>query len=371
MLRSGGRLSYICADRWMHNLYGKALRGLVSSRFAVETVWQMHDVDAFESEVSAYPAITVFSKTPQGEATFVDTTEAFNETSAQEAIAFARGTEEPHAGHGWEGVRLPNWFETDDFWPAGSPGVIKLLERLQERFSTLESDGSTRISIGVATGNDGAYLVDMNTSEDVEPDRLLPLVMADDIRQGFLRGPSKQLLNPWDDHGNLIDLSEYPRFARALEQRPSIRERYVAKKSPERWFRTIDKVYPGLASRPKLLLQDMKTRITPVYEPGALYPHHNLYYIVSDRWDLEVLGGLLMSSIAEAFISAHGVKMRGGTLRFQAQYLRKIAVPSPESLSQSVVNRLREAFRIGDRQLADVAAEDAYGLPRGTIEKYL
>lgn len=246
-----------------------------------------------------------------------------------------------------------------------------MLERLQERFSTLESDGSTRISIGVATGNDGAYLVDMNTSEDVEPDRLLPLVMADDIRQGFLRGSSKQLLNPWDDHGNLIDLSEYPRFARALEQRPSIRERYVAKKNPERWFRTIDKVYPGLASRPKLLLQDMKTRITPVYEPGALYPHHNLYYIVSDTWDLEVLGGLLMSSIAEAFISAHGVKMRGGTLRFQAQYLRKIAVPSSESLSQSVVNRLREAFRIGDRQLADVAAEDAYGLPRGTIEKYL
>nr|PKY81165.1 SAM-dependent methyltransferase [Pseudoglutamicibacter albus] len=371
LLRPEGRLSYICADRWMHNSYGKALRGLVYKGYAVETVWQMHDVDAFEAEVSAYPAITLIGNTSQGEATFIDTTEDFNEHSAREALAFTRGNEEALRGNGWEGVRLPSWFETDDFWPAGSPGAIKLLERLQERFPTLEADGATRISIGVATGNDKAYLVDMNTLEDVEPDRLLPLVMADDIRQGVLKPPSKQLLNPWDAKGNLINLADYPRFAQALELRPSIRQRYVAKKNPGKWHRTIDKVYPGLAERPKLLLQDMKAQITPVFEPGGLYPHHNLYYIVSDTWDLEVLGGLLLSSIAEAFVTAYGVKMRGGTLRFQAQYLRKIAVPRPDEISENDAERLRAAFRARDRVSANEAAEEAYGLPRGTIERYL
>lgn len=371
VLRPEGRLSYICADRWMHNSYGKALRGLVSTRYAVETVWQMHDVDVFKVEVSAYPAITVIANTLQREATFIDTTEIFNERSACEALAFTRGHEESQRGNGWEGVRLPNWFETDDFWPAGSPGAIKLLERLQELFPTLEADGTTRISIGVATGNDKAYLVDMNTTEDVEPDRLLPLVMADDIRQGFLKPPSKQLLNPWDAQGNLINLNDYPLFAYALERRPMIRQRYVAKKNPGKWHRTIDKVYPGLADRPKLLLQDMKAQITPVYEPGGLYPHHNLYYIVSDTWDLEVLGGLLLSRIAEAFVTAYGVKMRGGTLRFQAQYLRKIAVPRPDELTEDVSERLRAAFRARDRVSANLASEDAYGLPRGTVERYL
>ncbi|WP_244963377.1 Eco57I restriction-modification methylase domain-containing protein [Actinomyces trachealis] len=371
VLRPDGRLSYICADRWMHNSYGKALRGLVSTGYAVEAVWQMHDVDAFEAEVSAYPAITVIASSPQREAIFIDTTEVFNEGSARDVLTFMRGHEESQSGNGWEGVRLPSWFETDDFWPAGSPGAIKLLEGLQEHFPPLEADGTTRISIGVATGNDKAYLVDMNTTEDVEPDRLLPLVMADDIREGFLKPPSKQLLNPWDAQGHLIDLSDYPRFAHALERRPLIRERYVAKKNPGKWYRTIDKVYPGLVDRPKLLLQDMKAKITPVYEPGGLYPHHNLYYIVSDTWDLEVLGGLLLSSIAEAFVTAYGVKMRGGTLRFQAQYLRKIAVPHPGEFTEEASERLRAAFRAQDRVSANLAAEDAYGLPRGTVERYL
>ena len=111
----------------------------------------------------------------------------------------------------------------------------------------------------------------------------------------------------------------------------------------------------------------MKAKITPVLEPGGYYPHHNLYYIISTSWDLEVLGGLLLSRVAEAFVSAYGVKMRGGTLRFQAQYLRKIAIPNPDQISSTVADRLRAAFRTGDREAATRAAEEAYGLPVGSV----
>lgn len=367
VLREGGRLGFICADRWMRNSYGKHLRGLVVSNYAVETVWQMHDVDAFESEVSAYPAITVLAKTDQGTATVVDTTANFNGSSANRVLDFVNSPAEEGSGKGWEAARLPSWFETDDFWPAGPPRTIKVLERLQEDFPTLEEDGTTRIGIGVATGADRAYIVGKDAEVDVEEDRLLPIVMADDIRSGRLTSPGKLLLNPWDEEGKLIDLASYPRFAEVLGSHEAVRKRFVAKKNPEFWYRTIDKVNPSLAIQPKLLLQDMKAQITPVFEPGGLYPHHNLYYIVSTSWDLEVLGGLLLSRIAEAFISAYGVKMRGGTLRFQAQYLRKIAVPRPEDLPRELADQLREAFRAGDRDAATQAAEKAYGLPVGTI----
>lgn len=367
LLKPGGRLGYICADRWMRNAYGKYLRGLVVSGYSVETVWQMHDVDAFEAEVSAYPAITVLANTVQGSATFIDTTADFDDRSAREALTFVQGDADEAAGRGWEGARLPSWFETADFWPAGSPHMIKLLERLQEDFPTLEADGTTKISIGVATGADKAYIVPRDAGVDIEPDRLLPIVMADDIRAGHLRTPTKVMLNPWDDEGDLVDLEAYPRFAEALGSHEAVKKRFVAKKSPAKWHRTIDKVYPGLAERPKLLLQDMKAQITPVLEPGGYYPHHNLYYVVSDSWDLEVLGGLLLSRIAEAFVSAYGVKMRGGTLRFQAQYLRKITVPRPGSIPEDVAERLRSAFRTSDRDAATRAAEEAYGLPVGSI----
>ncbi|MDJ0321956.1 Eco57I restriction-modification methylase domain-containing protein [Pseudarthrobacter sp. PS3-L1] len=367
LLASGGRLGFICADRWMRNAYGKNLRGLVVSGYAVESVWQMHDVDAFEAEVSAYPAITVLANIPQGSATFVDTTKIFDGQSAREVLDFCNDARTEATGTGWEGAKLPSWFETDDFWPTGSPHTIKLLERLQEDFPTLESDGTTRISIGVATGADKAYIFDKDLGINVEEGRLLPIVMANDIRGGTLKSPSKVMLNPWDSDGRLIEISDYPRFAAVLGSHEAVRKRFVAVKNPATWHRTIDKINPGIAERPKLLLQDMKAQITPVLEPGGFYPHHNLYYVVSSSWDLEVLGGLLLSRIAEAFISAYGVKMQGGTLRFQAQYLRKITVPRPENIPENISEKLRQAFRDRDRDAATRAAEQAYGLPAGTI----
>ncbi len=367
MLHSGGKLGFICADRWMRNAYGARLRALISEQYAVETLWQMHDVDAFESHVSAYPAITVLANRKQQHLTLVHATADFGANSVDQAMSVIASGAVEGRGPGFTVARLDDWFRGPDLWPAGGADRIRLLEDLNGRFPTLEqTGGDTRISIGVATGADRAFVVAPGTV-DVEADRLLPLVMADDIRSGRLTPPKKLLINPWDDEGRLVDLERYPRMAMALANDPGVRRRFVAKKNPKTWYRTIDKVYPGVAQRPKLLLQDMKAQITPVFEPGGFYPHHNLYYIVSSEWDLETLGGILLSRIAEAFVDAYGVKMRGGTLRFQAQYLRKIRVPAPESISAEVSARLRNAFRRYDRDAATRAAEAAYGLREGQL----
>ena len=66
----------------MRNQYGADLRKLVASRFAVEHVWTMHDVDAFEARVSAYPAIIVLSNSVQGGVTVAETTAEFGPASA-------------------------------------------------------------------------------------------------------------------------------------------------------------------------------------------------------------------------------------------------------------------------------------------------
>jgi hypothetical protein len=106
----------------------------------------------------------------------------------------------------------------------------------------------------------------------------------------------------------------------------------------------------------------MKSAIHPVLEPGGHYPHHNLYYVVSDKWDMEVLGGLLLSRIAQAFIEAYGVRMNGNTLRFQAQYLKKIRVPHPDHVDAPVRDLLAQAFRDRDADAATAAAAHAYGI---------
>jgi hypothetical protein len=117
-----------------------------------------------------------------------------------------------------------------------------------------------------------------------------------------------------------------------------------------------------LTKRDKLYFPDMKLVSNPTLDRGQTYPHHNLYFLVSDVWDLEVLGGLLLSKVAQLFIEAYCVKMRGGTLRFQAQYLRRIRVPDPTLMSEDIAAELRESFRNRDVVKATNAAIEAYGI---------
>jgi adenine-specific DNA-methyltransferase len=363
-LKADGRLGFICADRWMRNQYGAALREYVADSYALEHVWTMHDVDAFESKVSAYPAITVLHNSKQGPVVVADTNASFNETSAAALGQWVGSNSlgETH-GRGYSAYRLPHWFPGDEMWPTGAPSRLALIEYLNDHFPPLHDPLTrTRVGIGVATGADGVFIT---TEPDlVEPDRLLPLSMVRDIRGGSFVWSGRYLVNPWSAEGQLVDIDAYPRLRAHLEASgDKLRGRHTAKKNrPSTWYRTIDKVNAELTNQPKLLLQDMRTAIHPVLEQGGYYPHHNLYYVVSDTWDMEVLGGLLLSRVAQAFIEAYAVRMRGNTLRFQAQYLKKIKVPVAGDIPDQLADELRAAFRARDTNAATRAAIAAYGV---------
>lgn len=358
-LKSGGVLGYICADRWMRNAYGSHLRTLIGDRYAISAIWTMHAVDAFEAEVDAYPAITIIGNGPQGSAVIAECEAEFGPEQASALKEFTVGDTSSMHRPEFRAHRVDTWFSGSDLWPAGDPDRIAMLESLAERFPTLEGTG-VKVGIGVATGADKAYIAD--DSIDVETDRKLPIVMSDDVRSGTFSWGGKVLLNPWDEDGNLVQLEKYPKLAAHYAANPKLRERYVAKKNPTSWFKTIDKVNYAILDKPKILLQGIKARLTPVLENGGHYPHHNLYVLTSNSWDLRVLGGILISDVAQAFIEAYGVRMRGGTLRFQSQYLRKIRVPNPGDISESLAASLALAFDQSDRAEASRLARLAYGL---------
>jgi adenine-specific DNA-methyltransferase len=75
-----------------------------------------------------------------------------------------------------------------------------------------------------------------------------------------------------------------------------------------------------------------------------------------------VLGGLLLSDVAQFFVECYGVRMRGGYLRFQAQYLRRIRVPRLSQVTGRQAQRLRGAFRSRDVAAATEAALAVYGI---------
>ena len=217
----------------------------------------------------------------------------------------------------------------------------------------------------MATGTDAVYLT---TDRDVvEPARLLPLLTTRDTVTGVAGGRDLPR-QPLGETASSCHLDDYPRLADYLETERRGQGRHVAQKNPDRWYRTIDRVDPTLLERAKLVIPDLKAHIHPVLDRGETYPHHSLYFVTSDAWDLEVLGGLLLSDIAELFVATYCVKMRGGCYRFQAQYLRRIRVPDRVAAVGSTRHELARAFAGSATVSALLSlARAAYGLAHGTL----
>ena len=198
---------------------------------------------------------------------------------------------------------------------------------------------------------------------DVEDDRKLPLVMTHDILTGEVRWRGLGVVNPFAEDGGLVALERYPRLERHLNARKEqIAGRHVAPKPPANWYRTIDRIHPALAQQPKLLVPDIKGDAHVVYEDGRLYPHHNLYFITSAGWDLHALQAVLLSGVARLFVAMYSTRMRGGHLRFQAQYLRRIRLPYWSDVPASVKEALASAGKIRDSQDCTQTAAELYEL---------
>ena len=360
-LREDGILGYICADRWMRNAYGARLRDLIGREYAVDAIVSMTGVDAFEEEVNAYPAITVLRHgRPGAGPLMVDTKPHFAATDAKRLTRVATGSDGKSKSRAFSAARMPRWFDGPTGWPHGSPERLAVIAELEGRLPRLEDPArKTRVGIGLATGADRVFITD--DASLVEPERMLPMAVVRDLVSGDLDWSGHYLINPWDEDG-LVDLKRWPRLRAYLSiHKAALAKRHTAKKTG-RWHKTIDRVINGLDVKPKLYLPDFKESLFPVMDHGQTYPHHNLYWITSEEWDLEVLGGLLLSDVANMFVDAYSVRMRGGYLRFQAQYLRRIRVPEPGQINSRERRALKMAFRSRDRERANYTALPIYGL---------
>lgn len=367
-LEETGQLGFICADRWMKNRYGGPLRQLVAKRFHLKTYVDMFGTSAFQAEVIAYPAITIIELEKAeavqtgGKAGKATRIAHRPEIQAAALSKLARELTAPKLSKSDATVReIYGVVDGSKPWILESSDQLALVRRLEATLPALEEAGCT-VGIGVATGADQAF-IGLYEALDVEPDRKLPLAMTRDILDGTVQWRGFGVINPFADEGGLVHLDRYPRLKAYLEGRKAeIARRHVAQKAPANWYRTIDRIYPALALRPKLLIPDIKGEAHIVYEEGRLYPHHNLYFITSETWDLKALQAVLLSGIARLFVGVYSTRMHGGFLRFQAQYLRRIRVPHWRDVPDATKRALVDAAACGDRPACNRAAFQLYGL---------
>jgi len=356
LLEKGGTLSLICSDRWMKNRYGSKLRHFVSEGYHLHYYIDMVNTPAFNTNVIAYPAIMVIRR-EKGSTTYLAHRP---EIDAQTLSLLRDKLLDPKKLSGAVS-QIAGFVQGDEPWILETTDRIALVRRLEADFPLIEASGC-RIGIGVATGSDKVFIAPFDAL-DVESDRKLPLVTTKDIRTGNVQWKGLGVINPFADDGRLVDLDAYPRLKAYFEvHEEKIRRRHVAKRRPDGWYRTIDRIYPELTHKPKLLIPDIKGSTHVVYEGGDLYPHHNLYYITSDAWDLHILQAVLMSGIAQLFVATYSTIMHGGGLRFQAQYLRRIRLPRWQDVPEDTKTALIEAVRADDRYACNAAVSALYCL---------
>ena len=357
LLNRNGRLGFICADRWMKNKYGKKLREFIGRTFSLTAYVDMVGTDAFHAEVSAYPAITIIERGRK------PTTRVFARPEIESGFLsrLAADIALPALPKKSPVREIEHVAVNGEPWILDSFDELALVRRLEAAFPKLEEAGC-KVGIGVATGADKAFIGDYEDLE-VEPSRKLPLVTTRDILDGYVAWRGRGIVNPFGDDGKLVRLEEFPKLRAYLEARKErIAGRHVAEKNPRNWYRTIDRIYPELTWREKLLIPDIKGDASIVYEEGRLYPHHNLYYIISDEWDARALQAVMRSGIARLFVGLYCTRMRGGYLRFQAQYLRKIRIPCWSSVSPELRDRLAQVSETDDPRMRNETVSALYGL---------
>ena len=301
-LAPDGRHCFICSNRWTKNEYGKKLRALISTAYNLEYLIDVEGLDAFSESVSAYPAITVISNHPPVNDLKVARIDQLKDLRLP---LIAHNKPKPVS-------ELPdNLFlcgETDDL-------------------TTIEQQGF-EIGIGVATGADKIFIRSQFGSL-VEDELLLPIINSRDLSDNKFNWKGAYILNPYKPDGSLINLNDYPKARKYLNNAKSALEnRYIVKKG-RCWYALIDKIKYCITSQPKILLPDISGNRKIFVDAGNFYPAHNIYFITGgrDMEDLELLAAILMSDFVRNQIENVSTKMNGGLPRWQSQSIRRLRIP--------------------------------------------
>ena len=319
VLSAEGVHCFICSNRWLKNEYGKILRLMVARYYCLKQIINLEQVSAFQEDVLAYPAITLISsELPATTFLYADcnSVDELKELDTQERLM-----------------------------PDGSDWTATFnLQTVNSAFQTIEQQGF-KIGIGVATGADSIF-ISRDLPHEVEADLIMPGVNARDLRGNRFCWQGEYLLNPYNADGTLVNLEDYPKAkAYFKKHKERLSERHIAKKSPTRWYKTIDRIKPSLLTQPKILLPDMSGNTFVFVDDGLYYPLHNIYYIVgSSSVQLRLLAAFLMSDFIRNQLAAVTNKMNGGFSRWQSQHIRKLRLPKISTIPEKDIQQILEFY---------------------------
>ena len=361
VLRPGGVMCFVVANKWMRSGYGQALRRLLAEQAIVEQVVDLGHAPLF-GDVEAFPCILRLRK--PGTLPVADAVDVCRvpgtEASRVDLAGFVAD----------RGYPVPRTAFTGEAWTLDPPEARELLQRIRDRGVPLAQFAGVKPYWGIKTGCNAAFLIDgaqrqrLVCSDPRSAELIRPFLRGKDLRRWRPAPTDTHLL--FTRRGIAID--DYPAirdhlaaFRERLEPRPSSwdgSQRWSGRKAGSyRWFELQDAVdYWPLFEQPKILTQDLATHPRFALDRSGAFPANTCY--VWPTADLYLLGWLCSPL---AWWLMHHTLQRGinDTLRmFRAQVeLLPIADPTP-AVRRSVVEAVEELVA-AERDEADPSPRTA------------
>lgn len=348
MLSEDGRLGYITSNKFTRSNYGKEIRRLISEEYSLESYVEFGDIEIFDDATNFACILTIDKDRSRSETSYAKVHKGSE--NILEDIRENLGNKEMIT----EEIELSTFPTRElgsDSWRFTPKSVRSVAEKLGRKATNQLEDVCLGIRQGVSSGGDDAFVVEEEDVEEheLEQDLLLPIIRGKNVRKWIVNWAGEYAIYPYNEQGDLVDLSEYPNMKDYLDSMEEyLQDRYCVETGSKGIYE-----YDGV--RPKSVYEgdfriptpDMSTENNFAYSNGYSCFKNTVYVATFDdsiRYSEMELLGLLNSSIAEFIIKQTSPPLRGRPFRYRykTQYVNNIPLPKPGTRVRELATRAVE-----------------------------
>jgi hypothetical protein len=349
LLKDGGVLSYIVANKWMRAAYGKPLRLWLKSQ-NIEEITDFGDLPIFKN-AATYPCILrVSRKQPKPEIM----------VTRINALDFANLSDYVDKNCYPVAVKALD----DSGWSLAEGCTQALLSKMQSLSISLQEYVDGKAYLGVLTGLDKVFIIDKETKdalvkEDPRSASLIrPFLMGKDIKRYITPDSNRYLVmmpSGWTraQSGNIADAlgwlkESYSAIANYLLPFAKAASARSDANRGEYWWELRACNYYGEFEKPKIMYDVFQTKPSFTYDDGGCYANHAVWIIPeSDKYLL----GILNSRLGWLMVSNYCTQIQSG-YQLMFSYLGKIPIRTIDFSNSDDIARHDRMVALVEQMLA-------------------
>ena len=344
ILKSGGRLAFICSNSFARSAFGEKLRTFLQTQATLEQFLDLGDTQVFKDAKDVYPALIVVEKRPPRTD---DVVRSLRIRRAEDVTQIGKFAQE-------RADLVPLARLSPAAWQFEDEAIFKLRAKLLADRTTLLDYVSKKIFMGIKTGLTEAFILNddqKRAMEQIDPASasvLKPFKGGEHLRRWFQEESGKWLVflpngittaqsGTTDEAEGFAWLSEtYPALAEHLK---SFEERARNRDDQGRfWWELRPCDYYGAFETAKIVYPDIAKSTRFSIDRAGAFLGNTTYFLPTDD---EYLLGVLNSSATWFVLSGISIPFgeRAGEFRYRlfTQYVGQIPIPDANEADRAAI----------------------------------